>query len=324
MKKMGIKPHELMLSRVPVIPPAFRPFNVTGDTFVAGDANELYRDLINLVGVHHEITQKLGPGSNFNHLNIYDAMSALYGFGDPTSPKTKERGVSGFLKKVTGTNPKLSFFQHQMLAKDMDYVGRSVIGVDPDLGLDEIGVPDEVLWKLYSPYLQRNLVRSGMSAEEALRAIKDQSDPAKRALDLEIKSRPVVYSRAPSWHKFNVIAGYPKKTEGNMIRINPLVTTGLNADFDGDTMNIHLPSMPESVRDAREKLMPSKMLFSVKDRNKVMPVPKQEMLLGLWQAQNRKAANAYTFPNEAAALAAIKRGEVRLSDDITILNQPKQ
>lgn len=318
LKRMGYKPDELMLTRVPVIPPNFRPYSVAGETFVPGDANELYRDLINLIGVHGELQEKLGAGSGFNRLNIYDAVSALYGYAEPTSPKTRERGVSGFLKKVTGTNPKFSFVQRKMLSKDQDYVSRSVIGVDPDLGLDEIGVPDEMMWTLYAPYVQRGLVRSGMSPEDALRAIRDRSDPAAKMLDAQAKTRPVMYSRAPSWHKFNVIAGYPKRIKGDMIRINPLVTTGLNADFDGDTLNVHLPSMPEAVQDAKEKLMPSKMLFSIKDRNKVMPVPKQEFIMGLFNAQRRVAKKQHVFPDEASALAAIKTGQVALSDEVTI------
>lgn len=318
LKRMGYKPEELMLTRVPVIPPNFRPYSVAGETFVPGAANELYRDLINLIGVHSELQEKLGAGSGFNRLNIYDAVSALYGYGEPTSPKTRERGISGFLKQVTGTNPKFSFFQRKMLSKDQDYVGRSVIGVDPDLGLDEIGVPDDMMWTLYAPYIQRGLVRSGMSPEEALRAIRDRTQPAERMLDAQAKARPVMYSRAPSWHKFNVIAGYPKRIKGDMIRINPLVTTGLNADFDGDTLNVHLPSMPEAVQDAKEKLMPSKMLFSIKDRNKVLPVPKQEFIMGLFNAQRRPAKKAHVFPDEASALAAIKAGQVALSDEVTI------
>lgn len=318
LRRMGYQPHELMLTRIPVIPPQFRPYSVAGDTFVPGDTNELYRDLINLIGVHKELEGKLGSGSAFNRLNIYDAVSALYGFGEPTSPKTRERGVSGFLKKVTGTNPKFSYVQRRLLSKDQDYVARGVIGVDPELGLDEIGVPEEVLWSLYSPYVQRSLVRAGMSPEQSLTSIRDRADAASKALDRELVERPVVYSRAPSWHKFNVIAGRPKRIKGDMIRINPLVTTGLNADFDGDTLNIHLPSLPETVQEAKEKLMPSRMLFSIKDRSKVMPTPKQEFIMGLYNAQRRPARKVHNFPTEAAALAAIRSGQVAMSDEVKI------
>ncbi len=323
MKRTGVMPKDLAITRVPVIPPQFRPYTYAGDTYVMGDANELYRDLINLVDSHKDIEQKLGPaGAGPHRLHVYDAVRAVYGYGEPTSPKTRERGVSGFLKKVTGTNPKMSYPQSRMLAKDMDYVGRSVIGVDPDLGLDEIGIPNEMAWKLYSPYDQRRLVRNGMSPEQAVKYIADRHEQAGRALDEEMGVRPVVYGRQPSWHKYNVVGGWPKRIDGNMIRINALVTTGLNADFDGDTINVHLPSLPDAVGDARDRLMPSKMLFSIKNRNQVVPTPKQEFVLGLYQAQRRPAKHQHHFPDEKSALAAIRHGRVSLSDDVQIGKQP--
>jgi hypothetical protein len=322
LRTMGYHPKDLMLTRVPVIPPQFRPYAVAGDTFVPGDSNELYRDLINLRGVHTELEGKLGPrGAAFNKLNIYDAVSALYGFGDPTSPKTRERGVSGFLKKVVGPSPKYGFVQRKLLSKNQDFVGRAVIGVDPDLGLDEIAVPDEQLWEMLAPHVQRRLVRGGMTPSEALKAIKERTGHASKALDIELSrehGRPIIYSRAPSWHKYNVVAGWAKRIPGNTVRINNLVTTGLNADFDGDTLNVHAPASPDAVKDAKEKLMPSKMLFSIKDPDKVVPLPKQEMILGLFTAQRRPAKRVFDFPDEQTALAAIRSGKVSMSDEVTI------
>ncbi len=176
-------------------------------------------------------------------------------------------------------------------------------------------------WKLYAPYVQRRLVRSGMSPEQAVRHIVDRHELASKHLDLEMRERPVVYGRQPSWHKYNVIGGWPKRIKSNLIHINPLVTTGMNADFDGDTLNVHLPSMPESVQDAKEKLMASKQLFSMKDRTRVMPLPKQEMILGLYKAQRRPSNKVFHFPDENTALSAIKHGKISLSDEVTIGRQ---
>ena len=132
LRRTGIKPHELMISRVPVIPPVFRPFTAAGDVFIPGDANELYRDLINMRAVNKQIGEKFGPGVQQKHaLQVYDAMKAVYGFGEPTSPKTKEREISGFLKKVTGASPKWSFLIRKMISKPQDFVGRSVVAVEP-------------------------------------------------------------------------------------------------------------------------------------------------------------------------------------------------
>lgn len=225
---------------------------------------------------------------------------------------------NGHIVVSGNSGPKFSFFQNKMIGKNQDNVARGTIAIDPELELDEIGIPKEMAWKMYAPYIQRRLVQAGMSPGAALMEVQERSDSAMKALQREVLERPVIYSRAPSWHKFNVIAGKPKLVDGDTIKINPLITPGMNADFDGDAMNLHVPAMPESVKEAHEKLMPSKMLWSVRDRDKTMPVPAQEMILGLYTAARRKAKNTHVFNSEQEALAAIKRGEIELSDDIEI------
>lgn len=319
-RRSGLHPGDLVLHSVPVIPPKFRPFSIAGDTFIPGDANELYRDLINVRDSHGELEQALGPeGAASNRLHVYDAVKAVYGYGDPVSPKTKERGVSGFLRKLVGAgSPKGSFVQAKMLGKNQDYVGRGVITVNPDLGMDEIGIPDEMAWKLYAPYIQRRLVRGGMHASDAVKLIRDRDARAETHLEAEMKERPVLYSRSPSWHKFNVIGGWPSRISGSAISINPFVGTGLSSDHDGDTVNLHLVSLPESVQDVKEKLMPSRMLFSTKNPDTLVPTPKQENILGLWTAQRRPAKQTHNFASEAEALKAIRQGKVSLSDEINL------
>jgi DNA-directed RNA polymerase subunit beta' len=321
LRRNQLTPSDLLIHHVPVIPPAFRPFSVVGDTFVPGDANELYRDLIQLRDAHGEAQKVLGDaGTSDTKLALYDSVKALYGYGDPVLPKTKQRGVAGFLKQVSGTSPKWSFTQRKLLSKPQDSVSRGTIAVDPDLSLDEIGIPRDMAWTMYAPYVQRRLVHLGMSPGDALKHVTERSEHATKALDKEVISRPVIYSRAPSWHKFNVLAGHPKLIDGNTIAINPLVTTGLNADFDGDAMNIHVPSHPDAVAEAHEKLMPSKMLFSIRDQDKVVPVPKHEQILGLYTAAARPAKAKHVFETHAQALDAIKKHRVSLSDEVEILD----
>lgn len=319
LKRNGLTPEKLLIKNVPVIPPAFRPFSVIGNAFVPGDANELYRDLFQFRNMYEETRNVFGEkGSAQAKLDLYDTVKALYGYGTPIATKTRQRGVAGFLTQVTGTNPKYSFFQRKLISKPQDSVSRGTIAVDPELSLDEIGVPLDMAWTMYSPYIQRRLVQNGMSATSALQNIKDRTDYARKALDKEVIERPVIYSRAPSWHKFNVLAGRPKLIEGNTIAINPLVTTGLNADFDGDAMNLHVPSQPDAVDEAWKKLMPSKMLFSIRNQDQVVPLPKQELILGLYTANKRDAKNKHTFNNEEEALKAIRAGAVSLSDEVEI------
>jgi DNA-directed RNA polymerase beta' subunit len=317
MRRNDILPKDLMVRKVPVIPAAFRPFNTVGDTFIPGDANELYRDLINLKNSHQQVERLLGPeGAGDSRLNVYDAVRAVYGFGDPVEPKTKQRGVSGFMKNVIGSRAKFGYVQRKMLSKPQDAVSRATIVSDPDLSLDEIGIPEESAWKMYGPHVQRRLVQSGMPPASALRELVDRGERARKAMDRELEDRPVIYSRAPSWHKYNVIAGRPKLRKGHAIGLNTLVLTGLNADFDGDAMNLHVPATKESVDEARKKLMPSKMLFDIRDFDKVVPVPKHEMILGLSNAQSRPAGKKHKFNSEREALAAVQAGEVDLNDEV--------
>tara|TARA_B100002019_G_scaffold292690_1_gene316698 strand:+ start:1520 stop:4954 length:3435 start_codon:yes stop_codon:yes gene_type:complete len=318
-RRNEMTPADYVIKNVPVVPPKFRPFNVVGDAFVPGAANELYRDLFTVLDSHKEIQTAFGDefaGDNKN--NVYKSVKAVYGFGDPVLPKTKYRGVSGFLQQILGNNSKFSFFQRKAVSKPVDFTGRGVIGVDPDLDLDQIGIPKNMAFKIYSPYIQRELVRGGMPRSEALKAVVDEKPEAFRALGEVIKERPVIYSRSPAWHKFNVTAAYPKVIDGDTIMINPLVTSGHNADFDGDTMNIHVPGLPEAVDDAKNKLLPSKMLFSIKKREQVVPAPTQELILGLYTAQKRAPKNKHVFASEEEALKAIKLNQVKLSDEIEI------
>lgn len=228
MRRNNIQPADYLISRVPVIPPKFRPFSVMGDAFIAGDANELYKDLFDIKESYDQLNNALGPEAARKHGSlVYDATKALYGFGDPVQPKTKQRGVSGFLKKIVGSQAKFGFFQRRMISKTIDNSARGVIGVDPELDIDQVGIPEEMGWKIYSPYIHRRLVRSGLSGAQAAVALRDKTEQARQAMVLEGKERPVIYSRAPAWHKYNAISAYPKFIKGESIMISPLVTTGI-------------------------------------------------------------------------------------------------
>lgn len=235
MERNKIKPSDLMINSVPVIPPKFRPFSVTGETFLPGDANELYRDLLEYRRLYRDTEKHLGRGATgevYSDLNA--AVRAAYGYGPSPNPKTRSRSVKGFFETAVGTSPKNSFYQSKMLSKSLDTVGRGVIVPDPDLGMDEVAIPIDQAWKMYAPHIQRRLVMGGMSPAAAIQRVRDRTDQARKALDAEVEARPVVISRSPAWHKFNVIGARPKLIEGDAIKINTFVTDGLNADFNGD------------------------------------------------------------------------------------------
>ena len=128
LRRNKIEPADYLIKRIPVIPPKFRPFNVVGNSFIAGDANELYKDLFEVRDSHNDLVSALGnEAAGDSTLNLYDAVKAVYGFGNPVQPKTKSRGVSGFLKKVTGSQAKYGFFQRRLLSKPVDSSGRGII-----------------------------------------------------------------------------------------------------------------------------------------------------------------------------------------------------
>lgn len=318
-----VRPEQLMITKVPVIPPAFRPFALVGETFIPGDANELYKDLFDLKETLAEAKQTFGDeGAVAERRAFQSAVKAVYGYGDPVNPKSQQRGVSGFLRQISGSNPKFSFFQRKLISKTQDQVGRGVITPDPELTLDEIGVPEEMAWEMYGTYIMRRLVRDGMHRSEALRQIKDRSKFARQALEKELPERPVVYSRSPAWHKYNIISGTPRLIEGDTIRISPFVAAGLGADYDGDTVNLHVPASPDAVREAKELLRPSSMLFSIKDDEKVVPKLVQEQILGPYAASQRASKALHSFPDRESALKAIRTGQISLADEIEFPDIP--
>lgn len=319
LQRANVKPTDLLISKVPVIPAAFRPYTTAGDTFIPGDANELYSDLVKAVKLHEEHAQVFGnvPRSETARY-VREAARATYGYADSPNPKIKGRSVSGFLQKILGGNPKTSWVQQKLLAKPQDFVGRGVISPDPDLGMDELGLPEYMAWDLFDAHVRRALSARGVPVSRALELIKARHPLAKQVLEQEMKDKPVIYSRAPAWHKQNVISGYAKIADGDNIMISPYVTAGVAGDFDGDTMAVHVPAMSEAIKDAQEKLLPSKMLFSVRSRDTTLPQPKHEMTLGLASAQLNPSGVVHKVSSQEEALEGIRNGSIKLQDQVEI------
>lgn len=237
LRRNQLEPKDYMITKVPVIPTRFRPFAAQGDTLIPGDANILYKDLLDVKAAHDEERKMFGEkNAGTSRLALYDAVKASYGYGDPVKPKTKEKDVQGFLKVIVGRTAKRGFVQSKLMSKTQDNVGRSTIIVDPELSMDEIGIPKAMAFTMYAPYIQRHLKQAGYRDAEALKHVKDQTPEALAALERIVRERPVLYSRAPAWHKFSVNAGNVKLVDDDAISISPAVTSGLGADFDGDNV----------------------------------------------------------------------------------------
>lgn len=235
LKRNQTKPEELMINRIPIIPAKFRPFAVAGQVLLPNDANVLYKDMFDIKNAYMEEKELLGEEeSGDTRLALFDTANALYGYGDPIKQKTKQQDIRGFLKQLAGRSAKSSFYQSKMMGKPMDGTGRSVVIVDPELGLDELGVPRKMAMRMYSPFVQRRLTQQGFSPLDAVKHIKDETPEAMRALEEEIEERGIMTSRDPAWYRFNFLYLKPKLIDGDAIASNPLITTGLNSDFDGN------------------------------------------------------------------------------------------
>src|SRR5262249_13016666 len=147
------------------------------------------------------------------------------------SPGAEKRGTKGYLAAITGTRPGAGFFQSKLMKRQQDISGRATIAPDPTLSMDEIGVPEGMLWGMYAKFVIGRLVRRGYSAVDAQRMVEEKSLIAREELINEAKERPVMVNRAPSLHRFNIIGAYPKIIEGRTLKLNPFAEKGTNSDY---------------------------------------------------------------------------------------------
>lgn len=234
-KKQGITPKDWMITKIPVIPTMFRPIAKLGDTALVSDINELYRDVIESSDAFRQLKGDVGDsGLTDERLNIYKAVKAAYGLGDPISPEGQAKKLKGAIRQVIGTSPKTGTWQAKVLSKAVDGVGRAVVSPEPSYDMDQCGLPEDAAWTLYKDYVIRGLVRRGYPQTRAMELVDEKSKVAKDLLVEEMGRRPVILDRAPTWHKFNFMAFWPQLAEGSTMRMNPLVLKGFTCDFDGD------------------------------------------------------------------------------------------
>lgn len=325
-QKRGLHPKDWILNRVPVLPPAFRPVSVMGDSGVplVSDPNYLYKELLDANKNFTDMVKQVGDKNVGNErLAVYNSFKAVTGLGEPVHPKLIEKNVKGILKSVFGTSPKFGTVQRKLLSSTVDNVGRSVITPNPDYDMDTIGVPENQAFDVYSKFIVRRLRRRGLPIREALKHVRDKSGLARDVLQEEMDNRPVYVNRAPVLHKFGIMAFRPRLIKGDVLQVSPLIVKGFNADFDGDAMQFHVPSSDEAVKEAYERMLPSRSLLSPADFKSPVHAPGQEYLGGLYyatrQREEDKQRRPRVFRSVADAKKAHQRGEITADTPIQIM-----
>lgn len=285
--KTGIHPKDWVISKVPVIPPAFRPVSVMGNKKLplVDDANYLYKELIDTNNSVKKLAEQLDPDDYADELyGVYKSFKAVAGLGEPQHPKNIERKVRGVIKNIIGpSGPKSGYMQRKLLGSTVDFVSRGAIIPNPDLSMDQVGVPESKAWDMYTPMVVRRLVRAGLPRLKAVEMVEQKDPRARRELLAEMEDAVVVWNRAPTLHRYGIMAAKPVLTSNKVIELPPFVFKGAGADVDGDTVNLHALVTPEARKEALSKMLPSRNLFSVSEF-KAHQMPEKDLIAGLLAA----------------------------------------
>ena len=284
-RESGNKPSWMIMDVLPVIPPDIRPMiQLDGGRFATSDLNDLYRRVINRNNRLKRLVQLHAPDIIIRNEKrmLQEAVDALIDNGRRGRAVTgaNNRALKSLSDMLKG---KQGRFRQNLLGKRVDYSGRSVIVVGPELKLYQCGVPKEMAIELFRPFVMKKLVSDGLANN--IKSAKKMIDKGKTevwdALDDIIKDRPVMLNRAPTLHRLGIQAFEPILVEGRALKLHPLCCTAFNADFDGDQMAIHVPLSPEAQAEARMLMLSANNLLRPQD-GKPVTVPTQDMILGAY------------------------------------------
>ncbi len=279
----GNKPEWMILEALPVIPPELRPMvQLDGGRFATSDLNDLYRRVINRNNRLKRLLELEAPDIIVRNEKrmLQESVDALIDNGRRGRPITGAGGrplksLSDMLKGKQGR------FRQNLLGKRVDYSGRSVIVVGPELKMYQCGLPREMALELFKPFVMKELVKRGLAfnIKNAKRMVERTAVEVWDVLEDVIKDRPVMLNRAPTLHRLGIQAFEPVLVEGRAIKLHPLVCSAFNADFDGDQMAVHVPLSPEAVAEAKLLMLASNNLLKLQD-GKPVAVPSMDMILG--------------------------------------------
>ena len=323
-RQSGNRPEWMILDVIPVIPPDLRPMvQLDGGRFATSDLNDLYRRVINRNNRLKRLLELNAPDIIVRNEKrmLQEAVDALIDNGRRGKPVTgpNNRALKSLSDMLKG---KQGRFRQNLLGKRVDYSGRSVIVVGPELKMYQCGVPKEMALELFKPFVMKRLVetKAVTNIKSARKMVERASTEIWDALEMVIKEHPVLLNRAPTLHRLGIQAFEPVLVEGKALKLHPLVCTAYNADFDGDQMAIHIPLSAEAQAEARFLMLAANNLLKPSD-GKPVTVPTQDMVLGSYYLtlvkSDEKGANKI-FRDKNEAIMAYNDGIVGLHAPIRV------
>jgi DNA-directed RNA polymerase subunit beta' len=324
----GNRPEWMVLEAVPVLPPDLRPMvQVDGGRFATSDLNDLYRRLINRNNRLRKLLSQGAPEMIIRNEKrmLQEAVDALLDNGRRGTPVTNP-GSDRPLRSLTDIlSGKQGRFRQNLLGKRVDYSGRSVIVVGPQLKLHQCGLPKRMALELFKPFLLKKMEEKGVannvkSARKMLERSRDIKDEVWDALEEVIHGKVVLLNRAPTLHRLGIQAFQPVLVEGQSIQLHPLVCEAFNADFDGDQMAVHVPLSSFAQAEARIQMLSSHNILSPASGEPVAK-PSKDMILGLYyitQIRREKKGQGSSFKTVEEAIAAYDKGQVALNSSVEI------
>ncbi len=320
--KTGNKPEWMILTVIPVIPPELRPLvPLDGGRFATSDLNDLYRRVINRNNRLKRLMDLKAPDIIVRNEKrmLQESVDALFDNGrrGRVITGTGKRPLKSLAEMLKG---KQGRFRQNLLGKRVDYSGRSVIVVGPDLKLHECGLPKKMALELFKPFLYARLNKLGLAStiKQAKKLVERETNAVWDALELIVREHPVILNRAPTLHRLGVQAFEPKLIEGDAIELHPLTCAAFNADFDGDQMAVHIPLSLEAQLEARVLMMSTNNILSPSNGKPII-VPSQDMILGIYYLSlppyQEKKVEGY-FVNNSEIEQALESGSIKIHSRI--------
>ena len=330
MLKSGIKPEWMFWTHLPILPPDLRPMvQLDGGRYASSDLNDLYRRVINR---NNRLKYLLEIGApevivrNEKRM-LQEAVDALIDNGMRKGTMTvATTGGKRLLKSLADMlKGKQGRFRQNLLGKRVDYSGRSVIVVGPELKLNEVGIPKKMALELFKPFVIKKLLDKELvyNVRSASRLIEQETDDVWASLEEVVKDKLVLLNRAPTLHRLGIQAFYPRLIEGESIRVHPMVCRPFNADFDGDQMAVHLPLSEESQREAKEIMLSASNLLKPATGSPVVSI-NQDIILGCYFLTRMEDGRDKIFGSKEEAIIAYEYGDVSLQEKVKVKFNPKE